>query len=46
MKKVDVLLEEAVLAIVKESPEWTPGRNNNNPVRVAFQASIVFKVQK
>jgi hypothetical protein len=46
MKKVDVLLEEAVLAIVKDSPKWTPGRNNNNPVRVAYQASIVFKVQK
>jgi protein TonB len=45
-KKVDVLLEEAVLEIVKNSKEWTPGRNNNTAVRVSYQVSIVFKMQK
>jgi protein TonB len=43
-KKVDALLEEAVLEIVRNSPEWTPGINDK-PVRVSYQVSIVFKIQ-
>ncbi|MDR3245602.1 MAG: energy transducer TonB [Prevotellaceae bacterium] len=46
LRKVDPLLYEAVIEIVKNSPEWTPGRQQNKPVRVTYQVPIVFKINK
>jgi len=44
LRKVDPLLSEAVMEIVKNSPKWTPGRQQNKPVRVTYQVPIVFKI--
>jgi protein TonB len=45
VRKVEPLLENAVIEIVKQSPKWTPGRNKNQPVRVPYQVPIVFKLE-
>ncbi|MDR2465871.1 MAG: energy transducer TonB [Prevotellaceae bacterium] len=44
-RKVDPILENAVLEIVKQSPKWTPGSQQNKPVKVPYQVPIVFKIQ-
>jgi protein TonB len=45
IRKVDPLLEEAVIEIIKQSPKWTPGRQQRKPVKVPYQVPIVFKLQ-
>jgi protein TonB len=46
IKKTDPLLEDCVIEIVKKSPKWTPGRQQNKPVKVPYQVPIVFKIQQ
>jgi protein TonB len=46
IKKTDPLLENCVIEIVKKSPKWTPGRQQNKPVKVPYQVPIVFKIQQ
>ncbi|MBA4321296.1 MAG: energy transducer TonB [Odoribacter sp.] len=36
-------LDEEALRVVQSSPKWTPGMNNNVPVRVTFTMPINFK---
>jgi protein TonB len=43
--KIDPLLEDCVIEIVKKSPKWTPGRQQNKPVKVTYQVPVVFKLQ-
>ncbi|MDR1897782.1 MAG: energy transducer TonB [Prevotellaceae bacterium] len=44
-RKVDPILSDIVLAAVKESPKWTPGSQQNKPVKVPYVLPIVFKLQ-
>jgi protein TonB len=46
IKKTDPLLENCVIEIVKKSPKWTPGRQQNKAVKVPYQVPIVFKIQQ
>jgi protein TonB len=34
IRRVDPILEECVIELVKKSPKWTSGRQQNKPVRV------------
>jgi protein TonB len=45
LRKVDPILENCVIELIKKSPKWTPGRQQNKPVRVTYQAPVVFKLQ-
>jgi protein TonB len=45
LRKVDPILEDCVIELVKKSPKWTPGRQQNKPVRVTYQVPVVFKLQ-
>ncbi|MDR0559158.1 MAG: energy transducer TonB [Prevotellaceae bacterium] len=45
IRRVDPILEETVFEIVKRSPKWTPGSQQNKPVKVAYQIPITFKIQ-
>lgn len=45
IRKVDPLLEDAVIEIIKQSPKWTPGRQQRKPVKVPYQVPILFKLQ-
>ncbi|MDR1897780.1 MAG: energy transducer TonB [Prevotellaceae bacterium] len=44
-RKVDPILSDVVLAAVKKSPKWTPGSQQNKPVKVPYVLPIVFKLQ-
>jgi TonB family protein len=44
MKKVDSILENCVIELVKKSPKWTPGRQQNKPVKVPYQILVIFKI--
>jgi protein TonB len=46
LRKVDPILEECVIELVKKSPKWTPGRQQNKPVKVTYQVPVVFKLQQ
>jgi protein TonB len=46
LRKVDPILEECVIDLVKKSPKWTPGRQQNKPVKVTYQVPVVFKLQQ
>jgi protein TonB len=46
LRKIDPLLEDCVIEIVKKSPKWTPGRQQNKPVKVTYQVPVVFKLQQ
>jgi TonB family protein len=37
------LLDEEALRVIKSSPKWTPGMNDNIPVRVGIQIPILFQ---
>jgi TonB family protein len=43
LRKVDPILEECVIELVKKSPKWTPGRQKNKPVKVTYQIPVIFK---
>ncbi|MDR0724864.1 MAG: energy transducer TonB, partial [Prevotellaceae bacterium] len=45
LRKIDPILEDCVIELVKKSPKWTPGRQQNKPVRVTYQVPVVFKLQ-
>ncbi|MDR0385001.1 MAG: energy transducer TonB [Prevotellaceae bacterium] len=45
LRKVDPILEDCVIDIIKKSPKWTPGRQQNKPVKVTYQVPISFKLQ-
>jgi protein TonB len=45
LKKVDPILEDCIIELVKKSPKWTPGRQQNKPVKVTYQIPVVFKLQ-
>jgi protein TonB len=45
-RKADPLLEDCVIEIIKKSPKWTPGRQQNKPVKVTYQVPVVFKLQQ
>jgi protein TonB len=46
MRKTDPILEECVIDLVKKSPKWTPGRQQNKPVKVTYQIPVIFKLQQ
>jgi protein TonB len=46
LRKTDPILEDCVIELVKNSPEWTPGRQQNKPVKVTYQVPVVFKLQQ
>lgn len=45
IRKVDPLLEEEAIRVIKLSPKWTPGSQQNKPVKVPYQVPIIFKIQ-
>jgi TonB family protein len=45
LRKVDPILENAVIELVKKSPKWTPGKHKNEVVKVTYQVPVVFKLQ-
>jgi protein TonB len=45
IRKADPLLEDCVIEIVKKSPKWTPGRQQQKPVKVTYQVPVHFKLQ-
>jgi TonB family protein len=44
LQNVDPVLENAVIELVKKSPKWTPGKNENEVVKVYYQVPVVFKL--
>jgi protein TonB len=46
LRKIDPILEDCVIELVKKSPKWTPGRQQNKPVKVTYQVPVVFKLQQ
>ena len=45
VKSVDPLLDEEALRVVNSMPNWTPGRQNGEPVAVKYTIPISFKLQ-
>ena len=45
VKSVDPLLDEEALRVVNSMPNWTPGRQNGEPVAVKYAIPISFKLQ-
>jgi len=46
VRKVDPLLEEEAIRVVKMSPKWTPGYQQKKAVKVPYQVPIVFRIQQ
>ena len=44
-KSVDPLLDAEALRVVNSMPNWLPGRQNGEPVRVKYTVPITFKLQ-
>ena len=44
-KSVDPLLDAEALRVVNSMPNWIPGRQNGEPVRVKYTVPITFKLQ-
>jgi protein TonB len=44
-RSVDPLLDEEAMRVVRMSPKWTPGRQQNKPVKVSYQFSVKFRLQ-
>lgn len=44
-KKVFPSLDAEAIRMVKTMPKWTPGKHNDQPVRVRFALPIVFKAK-
>ncbi|MGE0077902.1 MAG: energy transducer TonB [Bacteroidales bacterium] len=42
LREIDESLVQEALRVVKESPKWTPGKNNGRPVRVKYVLPINF----
>ena len=45
VKSVDPLLDEEALRVVNSMPNWTPGRQNGEPVAVKYAIPISFRLQ-
>lgn len=45
LKKLDKLLDEEALRVIKSSPLWIPGFNDQLPVDVLFTFPIVFQLR-
>lgn len=44
VRGVDPALDQEALRVVKESPDWTPGRQRGQAVNVAFTFPVTFKL--
>ncbi len=45
MRGVDPALNEEAMRVIRNAPEWEPGQQRGEPVRVQFTIPIVFKLQ-
>ena len=45
MRGVDPALNEEAMRVIRNAPNWEPGRQRGRPVRVQFTIPIVFKLQ-
>ena len=45
IRGVDPLLDQEALRVVKMSPKWTPGRQQNKAVKVSYQFPVKFQLQ-
>jgi protein TonB len=45
MRGVDPSLDEEAMRVIRNAPEWEPGKQRGKPVRVQFTIPIVFKLQ-
>ncbi|MBQ4276839.1 MAG: energy transducer TonB [Bacteroidaceae bacterium] len=45
LKSVDPSLDKEALRVINSMPKWTPGRQNDKPVRASFTLPINFKLQ-
>ena len=45
VRKVDPLLDEEALRVVKAMPKWIPGKQNGQVVRVKYFLPIRFTLQ-
>ena len=43
VRKVDPVLDEEVLRVVKAMPKWIPASHNNKPIRAKFTMPITFR---
>ena len=46
LRSVDKILDNAVVSEIKASPQWTPGKQMDKPVKVAFSMPVTFRLQK
>ena len=46
VRKKHPALDAEALRVVKKMPNWTPGRNNGQPVRVKYNLPVTFKLQQ
>ena len=45
MRGVDPSLNDEAMRVIRNAPEWEPGKQRGQPVRVQFTIPIVFKLQ-
>ncbi len=45
VRKKHPALDAEALRVVKQMPNWTPGRNNGQPVRVKYNLPVTFRLQ-
>ena len=43
VRKVDPLLDEEALRVVKAMPKWIPAKQNNKPIRAKYTLPITFR---
>ena len=45
VRKVDPLLDEEALRVVKAMPKWIPAKQNNQPIRAKYTLPITFRTE-
>ena len=45
LRGVDPLVDREAIRVIESSPRWTPGRQRNQPVRVAYTLPVIFQLQ-
>ena len=45
LRKVDPLLDEEALRVVKAMPKWIPSKQNNIPIRAKMTMPIEFRLE-
>lgn len=45
LRSIDPLLDQEAVRVVKMSPLWKPGRQQNKPVKVSYQFPVKFQLQ-